>query len=111
MVISGALGKVVDAVVSLVMTSQLAPALKASNVPANSAWPAGTEIVALINFILIDFVVRLIVLAIEAMKRSEVPTSASDPQAQLASGGLTTQRNPIWPVEVSSPWSIRAAGR
>ena len=84
-VIGGAFGKVVDAVVSLVMTSLLAPALKAANVSAISAWPAGAVIVALINFIVIAFVVFLIVRGIEAMKRGERPISAApDPQAQLA---------------------------
>ena len=84
-VIGGAFGKVVDAVVSLVMTLLLAPALKAANVSAISAWPAGAVIVALINFIVIAFVVFLIVRGIEAMKRGERPISAApDPQAQLA---------------------------
>jgi len=85
-VIGGAFGKVVDAVVSLVMTSLLAPALKAANVSAISAWPAGAVIVALINFIVIAFVVFLIVRGIEAMKRGERPISAPapDPQTQLA---------------------------
>ena len=83
-VIGGAFGKVVDAVVSLVMTSLLAPALKAANVSAISAWPAGAVLVALINFIVIAFVVFLIVRGIEAMKRGERPISAPDPQAQLA---------------------------
>ena len=83
-VIGGAFGKVVDAVVSLVRTSLLAPALKAANVSAISAWPAGAVIVALINFIVIAFVVFLIVRGIEAMKRGERPISAPDPQAQLA---------------------------
>ena len=83
-VIGGAFGKVVDAVVSLVMTSLLAPALKAANVSAISAWPAGAVIVALINFIVIAFVVFLIVRGLEAMKRGERPLSAPDPQAQLA---------------------------
>ena len=78
-VIGGAFGKVVDALVSLVMTSLLAPALKAANVSAVSAWPAGTVIVALINFIVIAFVVFLIVRSIEAMKRGERPISAPDP--------------------------------
>jgi large conductance mechanosensitive channel len=43
-------------------------------------------IVALINFIVIAFVVFLIVRRIEAMKRGERPISAPapDPQAQLA---------------------------
>ena len=66
------------------MTSLLAPALKAANVSAISAWPAGAVIVALINFIVIAFVVFLIVRGIEAMKRGERPISAPDPQAQLA---------------------------
>ena len=83
-VIGGAFGKVVDAVVSLVMTSLLAPTLKAANVSAISAWPAGAVLVALINFIVIAFVVFLIVRGIEAMKRGERPISAPDPQAQLA---------------------------
>jgi large conductance mechanosensitive channel len=84
-VIGGAFGKVVDTVVSLVMTSLLAPALKAANVSAISAWPAGAVLVALINFIVIAFVVFLIVRGIEAMKRGERPISAApDPQAQLA---------------------------
>jgi large conductance mechanosensitive channel len=83
-VIGGAFGKVVDAVVSLVMTSLLAPALKAANVSAISAWPAGAVIVALINFIVIAFVVFLIVRGLEAMKRGERAISAPDPQAQLA---------------------------
>lgn len=83
-VIGGAFGKVVDAIVSLVMTSLLAPALKAANVSAISAWPAGSVIVALINFLVIAFVVFLIVRSIEAMKRSEKAVAAPDPQAQLA---------------------------
>ena len=83
-VIGGAFGKVVDEVVSLVMTSLLAPALKAANVSAISAWPAGAVLVALINFIVIAFVVFLIVRGLEAMKRGKRPISAPDPQAQLA---------------------------
>ena len=85
-VIGGAFCKVVDAVVSLVMTSLLSPALKTANVSAISAWPAGAVLVALINFIVIAFVVFLIVRGIEAMKRGERPISAPtpDPQAQLA---------------------------
>ncbi|MCP9777749.1 MULTISPECIES: large conductance mechanosensitive channel protein MscL [unclassified Cyanobium] len=83
-VIGGAFGKVVDAVVSLVMTSLLAPTLKAANVSAISALPAGAVLVALINFIVIAFVVFLIVRGLEAMKRGERPISAPDPQVQLA---------------------------
>ena len=86
-VIGGAFGKVVDAIVSLVMTNALEPALKAAKVDSISAWPAGTVIVALINFLVIAFVVFLIVRAIEAMKRQEETKPADagpDPQAELA---------------------------
>ncbi|MCP9834401.1 MULTISPECIES: large conductance mechanosensitive channel protein MscL [unclassified Cyanobium] len=86
-VIGGAFGKVVDAIVSLVMTSLLEPALKAAQVDSISAWPAGAVIVALINFLVIAFVVFLIVRAIEAMKRKEEIMAADagpDPQAELA---------------------------
>ena len=83
-IIGAAFGKVVDAVVSLVMTSLLAPALKAANVSAISAWPAGAVIVALINFLVIALVVFLIVRSIESLKRGERAVAAPDPQAQLA---------------------------
>lgn len=86
-VIGGAFGKVVDAVVSLVMTAMLEPALKAAQVDAINAWPAGAVIVALINFLVIALVVFLIVRAIEAMKRQEEVKAADagpDPQAELA---------------------------
>ncbi|CAK6687855.1 large conductance mechanosensitive channel protein MscL [Synechococcus sp. CCY9201] len=84
-VIGGAFGKVVDAVVSLVMTSLLEPALKAAQVDSINAWPAGAVIVALINFLVIAFVVFLIVRAIEATKRKEEAVAPPDTQAQLAS--------------------------
>jgi large conductance mechanosensitive channel len=84
-VIAGAFGKVVDAVVSLAMGKILEPALKAANVDSIASWPAGSVIVALINFVVIAFVVFLIVRAIEALRRSEESVAPPDPQAQLAS--------------------------
>lgn len=84
-VIGAAFGKVVDAVVSLVMGKILQPALKAANVASIANLPAGAVIVALINFIVIAFVVFLIVRAIEAMRRAEDAVAPPDPQAQLAS--------------------------
>ncbi len=84
-VIGTAFGKVVDAVVSLVMGSLLQPALKAANVDDIARWPAGAVLVALINFVLIAFVVFLIVRAIEAMRRRDNAEAGPDPQAQLAS--------------------------
>ncbi|TVS06700.1 MAG: large conductance mechanosensitive channel protein MscL [Cyanobium sp. PLM2.Bin73] len=84
-VIGGAFGQVVDAVVSLVMGALLEPALKAANVDSIQQWPAGTVLVALINFLVIAFVVFLIVRAIERLRRREEAEAAPDPQAQLAS--------------------------
>lgn len=84
-VIGGAFGKVVDAVVNLVMGSLLEPALKAANVAAIADWPAGAVLVALINFLVIAFVVFLIVRAIEAVRRAKEAVAPPDPQAQLAS--------------------------
>jgi large conductance mechanosensitive channel len=84
-VIGGAFGKVVDAVVSLVMTTLLEPTLKAARVDSISAWPAGAVLVALINFLVIAFVVFLIVRAIESFRRKEEAVAPPDPQAQLAS--------------------------
>jgi large conductance mechanosensitive channel len=83
-VIGGAFGKVIDAVVSLVMGALLEPALKAANVSAISAWPAGAVLVALINFVVISFVVFLIIRALEKLKRSEAETTGPDSQQQLA---------------------------
>ncbi|MCT0218700.1 large conductance mechanosensitive channel protein MscL [Synechococcus sp. CS-1329] len=84
-VIAAAFGKVVEAVVSQVMTSLLEPALKAAQVDSINAWPAGAVIVALINFFVIAFVVFLIVKTIEATKRKEAAVAPPDTQAQLAS--------------------------
>ncbi len=86
-VIAGAFGKVVGAIVTLVTTKALEPALKAANVDSINSWPAGTVIVALINFLVIAFVCFVIVRTIEASKRKQeaIAESAPDSQAQLAS--------------------------
>lgn len=84
-VIGGAFGKVVDAVVSLVLGKVLEPTLKAAGVDAVASWPAGAVLVALINFLVIAFVVFLIVRAIEGLRRREEAMAPPDPQAQLAS--------------------------
>jgi large conductance mechanosensitive channel len=88
-VVGGAFGKVVDAVVSLLMGSLLEPALKAANVDAIANWPAGAVLVAVINFLVISFVVFVIVRSIETLHRKEqaapAPAPAPDTQAQLAS--------------------------
>ena len=86
-VIAGAFGKVVGSVVTLIMTNALEPALKAANVESINAWPAGSVIVAIINFLVIAFVCFLIVKSIEVSKRKQelIEESKPDPQSQLAS--------------------------
>jgi large conductance mechanosensitive channel len=83
-VIGGAFGKVVDAVVSLVMGSLLEPALKAANVDAIADWPAGSVLLAVINFLVIALVVFLIIRAIESLRRKDETVAPPDTQAQLA---------------------------
>lgn len=86
-ILGGAFGKVVDAVVSLVIGGLVGPAMKAAGASSLAAWPAGALLVALINFLVIAFVVFLIVRAIESMKRQQLrdtATAAADPQQQLA---------------------------
>ena len=51
---------------------------------AISNWPAGSVLVALINFLVIAFVVFLIVRTIEGLRRREEAIAPPDPQAQLA---------------------------
>ncbi len=86
-VIAGAFGKVVSSVVTLIMTNALEPALMAANVDLINAWPAGSVIVAIINFLVISLVCFLIVKSIEASKRKQevIEEAKPDPQAQLAS--------------------------
>ena len=86
-VIAGAFGKVVSSVVTLLMTNALEPALKAAKVDSINSWPAGSVIVAIINFLVIAFVCFLIVKSIEASKRKQevIEETKPDPQAQLAS--------------------------
>ena len=86
-VMAGAFGKVVGSVVTLIMTNALEPALKVANVDSINSWPAGSVIVAIINFLVIAFVCFLIVKTIEASKRKQevIAETKPDPQAQLAS--------------------------
>jgi large conductance mechanosensitive channel len=83
-VIGGAFGKVIDAVVSLVMGQLLTPSLKSLGIDQINAWPAGYLLVAVINFVVISFVVFLIVRAMQSIKRQEAAEGSPDPQSQLA---------------------------
>lgn len=88
-VMGGAFGKVIDSIVALVTGAILDPTLKAANIDGIRSWPAGEVLIALINFLLIAFVVYLIIKALERFKREEAreEVAAPDPvatQQQLA---------------------------
>ena len=86
-IIAGAFGKVVNALVRLIMTNALEPALERANVQSLSQLPGGEIIVAVINFVVIAFVCFVVVRIVEKMKRKEevIETSKPDPQIQLTS--------------------------
>ena len=86
-IIAGAFGKIVNSVVTLITTKLLEPALKAAQAETINSWPAGSLIVAIINFTIISFVCFIIVRAFENLKRKEkvVEEKKPDPNTQLAS--------------------------
>lgn len=86
-IIAGAFGKVVNALVRLIMTNALEPALERANVQSLSQLPGGEIIVAAINFVVIAFVCFVVVRTVEKMKRKEevIEASKPDPQIQLTS--------------------------
>lgn len=85
-VIGGAFGNIVNAVVELVTTALLNPVMQTLNINQIEQWPAGKLLVAIINFLIIAFVVFLIIKAMSKFKREE--EAAADPavltQQQLA---------------------------
>ena len=80
-VIGGAFGKIIDSIVTLVTSAILNPTLQAANVDSIKAWPAGDLLVAIINFLLIAFVVYLIIKALEKFKRQEAAVASVAPDA------------------------------
>ena len=86
-IIAGAFGKIVNSVVTLITTKLLEPALKAAQAETINSWPAGSLIVAIINFTIIALVCFIIVRAFENLKRKEkvVEEKQPDPNTQLAS--------------------------
>ena len=86
-IIAEAFGKIVNSVVTLITTKLLEPALKAAQADTINSWPAGSLIVAIINFTIIAFVCFIIVRAFENLKRKEkvIEEKQPDPNTQLAS--------------------------
>ena len=100
---AGAFSKVVNSVVTLLMTNILEPALKEANVESLAQLPAGEVLVALINFIVIALVCFILVKAVEVTKRKKEAIEASrpDPQTQLASA--MTRLTEVLEKQSSSP--------
>ncbi|MBF2001609.1 MAG: large conductance mechanosensitive channel protein MscL [Synechococcales cyanobacterium C42_A2020_086] len=79
-VVGGAFGNVVDKVVSLITTALLNPTMQALGIDRLADWPAGEVLVAIINFLVIAFIVFLIIRALEKFKRRQaVEGEAPDP--------------------------------
>ena len=102
-IMAGAFSKVVNSVVTLLMTNILEPALKEANVESLAQLPAGEVLVALINFIVIALVCFILVKAVEVTKRKKEAIEASrpDPQTQLASA--MTRLTEVLEKQSSSP--------
>jgi large conductance mechanosensitive channel len=83
-VLGGAFGQIVDAVVTLVTDALLNPVLQTLGVDRVKEWPAGNLLIAIINFLIISFVVFLIIKALERFKREEEAVAPPDAQQQLA---------------------------
>jgi large conductance mechanosensitive channel len=84
-VVGGAFGKIVDSVVTLVTSAILDPTLTTLGIDRVKDWPAGDLLIAIINFIVIAFVVYLIVRALERFKRRQAEEDVPlDAQQQLA---------------------------
>jgi len=80
-IIGGAFGKVVDAFVNWIMSVLLNPVLKQAGVDQlqNLPFGVGGFIVALVNFIVIAFVIFLLIRALEKFMRRQEDAPAADP--------------------------------
>ncbi|HJN35400.1 MAG: large conductance mechanosensitive channel protein MscL [Prochlorococcus sp.] len=92
-IIGGAFGKVVNALVTFLTDKLLHPLMTRLHIEQIGEWPAGELLVAVINFILISFVVFVLVQSLENFKRkaeveetlaAEATPEKPDPQLQLA---------------------------
>jgi large conductance mechanosensitive channel len=82
-ILGGAFSQIVDAVVKLVAPAILNPTLETLGIESINDWPAGNLLVAILNFLIIAFVVFLIIKALERFRREEA-VAEPDPQQQLA---------------------------
>ncbi|MEX0269465.1 large conductance mechanosensitive channel protein MscL [Leptolyngbyaceae cyanobacterium UHCC 1019] len=84
-IVGGAFGKIVDAFVTWLMSVALKPALEAANVDQLKDLPFGLGelAIAIVNFLIVAFVIFLIIRALEKfMRKQEAATPPPDPMLE-----------------------------
>lgn len=81
-IIGGAFSKVVNALVKLVTEAVMTPTMDQLQVESLGALPGGELLEAVINFLVVAFVVFVVVEAVERLKRKEEAIALEEPDAQ-----------------------------
>ena len=81
-IIGGAFSKVVNALVKLVTEAVMTPTMDQLQVESLGALPGGALLEAVINFLVVAFVVFVVVEAVERLKRKEEAIALEEPDAQ-----------------------------
>ncbi|MDP6171626.1 MAG: large conductance mechanosensitive channel protein MscL [Prochlorococcaceae cyanobacterium ETNP2_MAG_10] len=81
-IIGGAFSKVVNALVKLVTEAVMTPTIDKLQVESLGALPGGALLEAVINFLVVAFVVFVVVEAVERLKRKEEAIALEEPDAQ-----------------------------
>ena len=81
-IIGGAFSKVVNALVKLVTEGVMTPTMDKLQVESLGALPGGALLEAVINFLVVAFVVFVVVEAVERLKRKEEAIALEEPDAQ-----------------------------
>ena len=81
-IIGGAFSKVVNALVKLVTEAVMTPTMDKLQVESLGALPGGALLEAVINFLVVAFVVFVVVEAVERLKRKEEAIALEEPDAQ-----------------------------
>ena len=81
-IIGGAFSKVVNALVKLVTEAVMTPTMDQLQVESLGALPGGALLEAVMNFLVVAFVVFVVVEAVERLKRKEEAIALEEPDAQ-----------------------------
>jgi len=81
-IIGGAFSKVVNALVKLVTEAVMTTTMDKLQVESLGALPGGALLEAVINFLVVAFVVFVVVEAVERLKRKEEAIALEEPDAQ-----------------------------